>query len=142
LQNPKNITSQIGIQWEGNAPRIFVSGDQSLNRIDLTIEGKRNTVFLSRSRPWVVSLNDIRPALGFGVTLTKRNGTKKRLTVRLPKYATCEELNKVFLGGVSLSGLVVARIGDDPTIKPTSSGSVYMWNRSLDFDNDQIACER
>ena len=141
LVSPRNVTPQIGIQWEGNAARIYVSGNRSVKKIEVRILGKLTTFVLDRNRPLVLDLPNTRPEKHVNFALINRNGTKKKHLMKLTSFSSCEELNKVFLGGISINGFVT-RLGPDPTIAPSRAGEIFLANSSLDLDRDGIACER
>ena len=85
---PRNVTSQIGMQWEGRTARIQIFGNTQLRQIDLRIGGKPNTVFISQGRPLTVTLPDTPPSQTVKLNLINRNGSVKRVTFRHVKFSS------------------------------------------------------
>jgi hypothetical protein len=56
------------------------------------------------------------------------------------KFKNCTELNKVYPGGVALSGAVNA--GGATKLTPKYNKKLYEANKASDRDKDGIACEK
>ena len=141
IKRVENLASDIGIFWIGGTATLRISRNKHVRQIDLKMGRNLSTLFLSGSRPVEVTLPKTPPRFPVVISVWNRNGTITTRTQRTFRYSSCEELNRVFLGGIQKARKTPNR-GSVSSVRPTTSRLLYTQNSNLDIDRDGIVCER
>ena len=74
-----------------------------------------------------------------GIGITEQVEAKS--TIKAKTYSNCTELNKTYKGGVAKTSKTKNK-GGKTKYKPHVSKELYLANKSMDRDKDNIACEK